>query len=147
MDGPELRGLKPPAPSAGNCARRPAALAVVAMLGADKVLRHVTHKRHRARRHIHVALEHALELMRLAVIELGIVRVLGDAGSVEVDAGEEAFVAGVAEELGIHLPVGGGGSVSANGAGGSGGIATDFELAFQQVLEPAVIDSDEDEVS
>ena len=116
------------------------------VLGADDVLGHVPNKGLCALGDGDVALEHGLKVLGLAEVDLRVFLVLGDGGSVEVDAGEEALGAGVAEQFGVHLPVGGGLGAAPDGAGSGRGVAADLELVLEQILQAAVIDGDQDQV-
>ena len=71
---------------------------------------------------------------------------LAYAGAVEIDAGKEALGAGVAEQLGVHLPVGGSCAGAAHRSGGCGGVSADFEFILEQILHAAVIDGNEDQI-
>src|SRR5580704_9141391 len=67
------------------------------------------------------------------------VLILLDHGAIQTDSGEHPLGARVSEDLAVHLPVGAGGRVAANGASRSGGIAAHLEFARQQVLQAMVV--------
>src|SRR5208337_2018614 len=137
---PSMRATDPLFP----CSFVPCLLPV---LGLDKVMGHILDKGHRAWRHGHIAAQHVLEVLRRAEVNLGVIPVLAHAGAVEVDAGKQALVARVAEQLGVHLPIGRGLAGATHRSGCGRGVATDFELVLQQVLDAAIVNGYQDEVS
>ena len=75
------------------------------MLGFGEVVGYVAHEWHCALGNSHIAFENCFESLRTAVVDFGVVAVLRNASPVEADAGEEAFVARVGKEFGVHLPI------------------------------------------
>ena len=82
----------------------------------------------------------------MTVVGFGVLDVLVDDVAIEVDAGEEALVAGVGEEAGIGELGGGGLRVATDGAGGYGDVAAELDLVMQETLCAVVGDGYEDEV-
>jgi hypothetical protein len=82
----------------------------------------------------------------VTIVVAGVVLVLVDDVAGEVDAGKDAFAAGVGENLCIGQFSGGGLRIAAYGAGGYGCVATELELVVEEVLEAIMIHRDQDEV-
>ena len=82
-----------------------------------------------------------------AVVGAGVVLVLVDYVSGEVDAGEDALAARVGEEAGVGKFSCGGLRVASDGTGGDGCVAAELDLIVEKALEAVVSGSDEDEVS
>src|SRR6185437_5476576 len=110
-----------------------------------KIVRHCADKLNRAGRYGNVTFENGVEVVRLAVENLGIFLVLSHAGAVKGDAGEDSFAARVAQQFGVHLPVGGCLAAASHRSGGGRGVGADFEFVLQQILKAALVNGDEDE--
>ena len=82
----------------------------------------------------------------MAVVRLGVVDVLVDNIAIEVDAGEEALVAGVREEPGVGEDASGGLRIAADWAGGHGYVTAELNLLMQETLCAFVCHCNEDEV-
>ena len=119
---------------------------LVGGFGFDEVLGDIAHECDCAGRHRDIALQNFVEVLGSAIVKLGVFLVLAYAGAVEIDAGKEALGAGVAEQLGVHLPVGGSCAGAAHRSGGCGGVSADFEFVLEQILHAAVIDGNEDQI-
>jgi len=89
----------------------------VVILCHYEVPRHSVDEVLRILRSSYAAVEHLVEGHIHAVLLLGVVRVLGEHGAVQVDAREQALAARVGQELRIELPIGARLGVATNGAG------------------------------
>src|SRR5436190_15404149 len=70
-----------------------------------------------------------------------------DDRAIEFEPGKDSASAGVAENLRAHLPVGVGGCMAADRAGGDAGIGAKLELAVEQVLHAALVHDQHDQVN
>jgi len=122
-------------------------LPALPVLGFDEVVSHVADKFNCAWRHRHIAFQDILKVLWCAKVDLSVVPVLAHAGAVEVNAGKQALVALVAQQLSVHLPVSGGLAGAAHRSGRSRSVAPDFEFVLQEILKSAVVYGHQDEVS
>jgi len=82
----------------------------------------------------------------VTVIRFGVIDVLVDYVAVEVDAGEEALIAGVGEEASIGQFGGGCLGVTTDGAGSYGDVCAQLELVMQETLGTLVGNRYEDKI-
>src|SRR5579871_1117531 len=84
-----------------NCLRQ-----LLALLGLDEVFCDSPDEILGAWRYSHFTLEDGFKVLWRSVKQLGVFLVLAHAGSIEIDPGEDAFIARIAQQLGVHPPVG-----------------------------------------
>src|ERR1700679_4184822 len=82
-----------------------------------------------------------------AVFRTGVVLVLREDGTVEIEAGEEALGAGVGEELGVELPVSPRLGVAAHRAGRCSSVGAELDFVLEHVLQAILIHRNQHQVS
>jgi len=70
-----------------------------------------------------------------------------DVGSVESGSDEDSLGAGVGEDAGVHLPVGVGAGVAADGSGGDSGVSADLPVGGQELFGALVVHEEHDEIN
>src|ERR1700691_973315 len=95
---------------------------------------------------VDVSFKRRLEGHHAAVKVASAALVLLDDGAGKFETGEESAGTRVGQDLGAHFPIGIGGSVAADGAGGDAGICSKFELAGEQVVHAAFVHDEHDDV-
>lgn len=114
--------------------------------GLTEELPYGTNEVKRGRMGFDGARQDGLEARIVAVVGDGVVGVLVHDIAVEVDASEDALVAGVGQESGVGQLGGGGSGGTAHGAGCDGDVSAKFDLIGQEVIEARLGDGDQDEV-
>jgi hypothetical protein len=94
----------------------------------------------------HFPRKNGLERYDLAVKNRGLISVLLDRGSIQIDSGEKPSGTRVGKSLSLHLPVSTRCSLAAHRTRGTTDFSTKFELARQKVVHSFLIHHQHDQV-